>query len=176
MTSNHKCINSQITISNSGIVLVGPYLKTLFNHLELLNENDFRDLKSQKKAILLLNYIVSGCREIDLKEELVVFKILCGLDPIEEIKIDEKLEENEIRMLDSMLSSVLKKWEQLSTNSIDGFRESFLIREGDLTEDDEAYILLVDPKPFDILLDTLPWEYKSIKFPWMKKIIIISWN
>ena len=85
MLIENTFITSQITISNSGIVLVGPYLKTLFNHLGLLDENEFKNLESQKKAILLLNYIVSGNKEIKLEDELALFKILCNLNPLEEI-------------------------------------------------------------------------------------------
>ena len=169
-------ITSQITISNSGIVLVGPYLRTLFNHLGLLDENDFKNLDSQKKAILLLNYIVSGKKEVKDEDELALFKILCNLNPLEEIQIDSKIEENEALLVDSMLTSILKQWNTLSTSTVEDFRENFLIRIGDLTEDDKAYILLVDKKPFDVLLDSIPWEYKSIKLPWMKKIVLISWN
>ena len=169
-------ITSQITISNSGIVLVGPYLRTLFNHLGLLDETDFKNLDSQKKAILLLNYIVSGKKEVKDEDELALFKILCNLNPLEEIQIHSNIEENEVRIVDSMLTSILKQWNTLSTSTVEGFRENFLIRIGDLTEDDRAYILLVDKKPFDVLLDSIPWEYKSIKLPWMKKIVLISWN
>jgi hypothetical protein len=75
-----------------------------------------------------------------------------------------------------MLSSVLNKWNTLSTSTIDDFRMNFLNRVGDLTEDEKAYILLVDKKPYDVLLESLPWEYKSIKLPWMKKIVLISWS
>ena len=176
MSIEKTFITSQITISNSGIVLVGPYLRTLFNHLGLLNQNDFNNLESQKKAILLLNYIVSGKKEVKGEDELGLFKILCNLNPLEEIKIDSFLEENEALLVDSMLTSILKQWNTLSISTVEGFRENFLIRIGDLTEDDKAYILLVDKKPFDVLLDSIPWEYKSIKLPWMKKIVLISWN
>ena len=176
MSIENTFITSQITISNSGIVLVGPYLKTLFNHLGLLDENEFKNLESQKKAILLLNYIVSGNKEIKLEDELALFKILCNLNPLEEIQIHSNIEENEVRIVDSMMTSILKQWNTLSTSTVEGFRENFLIRIGDLTEDDKAYILLVDKKPFDVLLDSIPWEYKSIKLPWMKKIVLISWN
>ncbi len=176
MSLNNNFISSQITITNSGIVLVGPYLKILFNHLGLLDENDFKKLDSQKKAILLLNYIVSGKKEVKSEDELALFKILCNLNPIEEIQIDFNMEENEASIVDSMLVSVLKQWNTLSTSTVEGFRENFLMRTGDLTEDDKAYILLVDKKPFDVLLNSLPWEYKSIKLPWMSKIVLISWN
>jgi hypothetical protein len=176
MSIEKTFITSQITISNSGIVLVGPYLKTLFSHLGLLDENDFKNLDSQKKAILLLNYIVSGKKEVKGEDELALFKILCNLNPLEEIQIDSILEENEALLVDSMMTSILKQWNTLSTSTVEGFRENFLMRIGDLTEDEKAYILLIDKKPFDILLDSLPWEHKSIRLPWMKKIMLISWN
>ena len=72
-----------------------------------------------------------------------------------------------------MLASILKQWNTLSTSSVEDFRENFLIRTGDLTEDSKAYILLVDNKPFDVLLNSLPWEYKSMKLPWMSKIVLV---
>lgn len=178
MTSKKIFIQSQITVSNSGIVLIGPYIKTLFTHLGLLIDNEFKNTETQKKAILLLYFITSGNSKVNVNvnDELVLLKILCGIDPSENLQIDIELDNIEIKVVNSMLSSVLNKWNTLSTSTIESFRENFLNRTGDLTEDDKAYILLVDKKPYDVLLESLPWEYKSIKLPWMKKIALISWS
>jgi hypothetical protein len=176
MTTKNTFIQSQITVSNSGIVLIGPYIKPLFNRLGLLIENEFTNKESQKKAVLLLHYITSGNVLVNYNNELALLKILCGIDPLENLQIDFELENDEINVVNSMLSSVLNKWNTLSTSTIEDFRVNFLNRVGDLTEDDKAYILLVDKKPFDVLLESLPWEYKSIKLPWMKKISLISWG
>ena len=176
MTSKNTFIQSQITVSNSGIVLIGPYIKTLFTRLGLLIDNEFTNKESQKKAVLLLHFIASGNSIVNVNDELALLRILCGIDPSENLQIDFELENNEINLVNSMLSSVLNKWNTLSTSTIEGFRVNFLNRIGDLTEDDKAYILLVDKKPYDVLLESLPWEYKSIKLPWMKKIALISWS
>ena len=176
MTSKNTFIQSQITVSNSGIVLIGPYIKTLLTHLGLLIDNEFKNTESQKKAILLLHFIASGNSIVNVNDELALLKILCGIDPLENLQIDFELENDEIKVVNAMLSSVLNKWNTLSTSTIDDFRMNFLNRVGDLTEDEKAYILLVDKKPYDVLLESLPWEYKSIKLPWMKKIVLISWS
>ena len=176
MTSKNTFIQSQITVSNSGIVLIGPYIKTLFAHLGLIIENEFKNTESQKKAILLLHFITSGNTKVNVTDELALLRILCGIDPSKNLQIDFELENDEINVVNAMLSSVLNKWNTLSTSTIEDFRLNFLNRIGDLTEDDKAYILFVDKKPFDVLLESLPWEYKSIKLPWMKKISLISWS
>ncbi len=176
MTSKNTFIQSQITVSNSGIVLIGPYIKPLFTRLCLLLENEFTNKESQKKAVLVLHYIASENSKVNVNDELALLKILCGIDPLENLQIDFELENDEIKIVNAMLSSVLNKWNTLSTSTIDDFRMNFLNRVGDLTEDEKAYILLVDKKPYDVLLESLPWEYKSIKLPWMKKIVLISWS
>ena len=176
MTSKNTFIQSQITVSNSGIVLIGPYIKPLFTRLGLLIENEFTNKESQKKAVLLLHYITSGNVRVNDNNELALLKILCGINPLEDFELVDQLQNNEIEIVNLMLSSVLNKGNTLSTSTVDDFRMNFLDRVGDLTEDDKAYILLVDKKPFDVLLESLPWEYKSIKLPWMKKIALISWS
>ncbi len=174
MSENNDGI-SQITILNSGIVLLGPYFEILFSHLRLIDNNEFIDLNSKKKAIALLNYINSGKDSIGT-EDLSLFKIICDINPNDHLDFDTTLVESEKSLVDSMLSSFLRKWEPMSINTINEIRTSFFQREGDLTEDENAYILLVDQKNYDVLIETLPWDYKSIRLPWMKKIIIISWN
>ena len=88
MTSKNTFIQSQITVSNSGIVLIGPYIKPLFTRLGLLLENEFTNKESQEKAILFLHYIAYGNSKVNVNDELALLKILCGIDPLENLQID----------------------------------------------------------------------------------------
>ena len=168
-------IKTQIVINNSGIVLLGPFLEVLFSKLNLLEGRIFKDISAQKKAILSLHFAVTGQSKMPENEDFSLLKILCGLYPDEIIEIDIELTIEDEKLIESLLENVIKRWGTIKTTSISGFRETFLQRSGDLTEDKEAYVLLIDKKPFDVLLESVPWSYKSLKIARMLKLVVISW-
>ena len=45
-----------------------------------------------------------------------------------------------------------------------------------LTQDDEAWRLVVEPRPFDMLLDRIPWGYGTLKLPWMAQVLHVDWR
>jgi hypothetical protein len=77
---------------------------------------------------------------------------------------------------DFLLNSAIQNWGKMKTLSINNFRESFLIREGRLKENQANWELKVAGKAFDLLLDTLPWAISTIKLPWMEKSIQVEWR
>lgn len=175
MIEENKEILEPLFISNSGVILLNPFLGILFEKCGLTNKNEFISEQFRFKAVHLLNYAVTGNSDFE-ENNCVLSKLLCGIpyaDPIVE-KIILSNEDKEI--VNSLLHAITKQWRPLNGTSIDGLRESFLQREGKLEEDEEQYKLTVEHKAFDMLLDQIPWTISIIKFSWMKKCISIKWR
>ena len=84
--------------------------------------------------------------------------------------------EPEQAMIESLLRTMIQRWSALGRTSVAGLRETFLQRQGALTQDDEAWRLVVEPRPFDMLLDRIPWGYGTLKLPWMAQVVHVDWR
>ena len=82
-----------------------------------------------------------------------------------------------LNQLSSLVMSIIENWKAIGHVSIDGFRGTFLHREGKIEkETDEEIYLKVKQGPFDMLLDRLPWSYSMLKFKWHKKLLSTIWR
>lgn len=140
----------------------------------MLIDKNWKDIYSQHKAAVILEYLVTG------KEEFAEFdfplnKILCGiavdevLQPIEELPVQIKTE------CENLLSEVIRHWSILKNTSIDGLRETFLQRNGKVTQVENGWLLNVEQKGVDILLNSLPWGIGTIKLPWAEEKLHVEW-
>ena len=164
-----------IYINNAGLILVWPFLSTLFNKLELLDGNAFIDDYSLQKAILLTQYVIF---EGDENEEtnLVLNKLLCGVSPDFFVDVEIELSDTEKSITTTLLNAVTGNWEQLSKTSIPTFKETFLKREGIIQKVDDNYKLIVEKKPFDMLLRTIPWNISMIQNSFMSFRLFVEWE
>lgn len=162
-------------IQNAGLVILHPFLQTIFTALHYTDESNFIDAAIQRKAVLLTQYIVTEKTEIP-EQYLVLNKILCGYPisgPVEnnlEISLSEQQEVNDL------LQSVIQYWTALKTTSIAGLRNSFLQRNGKLTEYEDYWLLQAEQQSYDVLMNYLPWGIGIIKLPWMQKRLVVGWN
>lgn len=167
--------NKSIHIFNAGLVLLHPFLPTLFESQKWIENSVFVDENAQHKAIHMTQYLVSG--EYNLPEyQLVLNKILCGL-PIEEIA-ERQLDlsdENKIEA-EHLLETVIRHWKVLKNTTPDGLRYNFLKREGKLVYENNSWHLQVATKTLDMLLDRLPWGMSKIKLPWMPEMLSVEWG
>jgi hypothetical protein len=162
-------------IQNAGLVILHPFLQSLFQGLDMLEEKKIIHAASQRKAILLTQYLITGETEI-VESELLLNKIICGYqieEPVEAILLLTEAEEKEST---GLLNSVIEHWTALKTTSVTGLRNSFLLREGKLTEFEDYWLLQVEQRSYDILMNFLPWGIGIIKLPWMQKRIMVEWN
>ncbi len=166
---------SLITLNNSGLIILWPYLYTLCEKLNYMKNKKFINDEYQNRAVMLSQYLVTGLTTI-FEEDIVLNKILFGLRPNKYIDCKIELKENELQMCDSLLNSVLQNWPQMSNTQVDTFRESFLKREGVLnkTETDD-YELNVKKESFDVILETIPWNINRIQTIFMKNKITVEW-
>ena len=71
---------------------------------------------------------------------------------------------------------MIAHWKKLGNTSVNSLRESFLLRNGKLSETEQYWQLQVEGRAWDVLLNYLPWGYSIISLPWMKKRIQVEWK
>jgi len=172
----HSKADNLIYVENAGLILFHPFLKSLFEQLDLTKNDLWTTKISQHKAILLTQFLINGETKIG-ENELVLNKILCGF-PIENV-VNTQLEitPKEIEKCESLLNAVIEYWKILGDTSIAGLRETFLKRKGKiLLTESEKLELWVKQEGVDILLTQLPWGIEMIKTPWMEDFLQCYWN
>lgn len=166
----------RVYIRNAGLVLLSPYFPRLFSLLHLLDAGRrLSEPANQVKAIFAMQYLATADKELP-EYELFLNKLLSGYPQDESFSPFFHWEESEKQILLSLLNSVKQNWNQMKNTSIEGFRKSFLLREGVLEEKEDRWLLTVEPRAYDLLLDTLPWSYSPVKFSWMNKPVYVRWR
>ena len=161
-------------MSNSGIVILHPFLKSYFESLELLAEKKFINDEARQRAVLLLHYLATGETKV-AEFNLTLQKVICGY-PLDDTLPDElQLTEKEITESESLLNAVTNYWVPLNNTSVQGLRNSFLQREGKLELRENGWLLTIEQKTLDILLGKLPWGISTIRLPWMEQLLNVDW-
>jgi hypothetical protein len=160
-----------IYIDNAGAVIFAAFLPALFKQLELENDGV---LQNPDSAAMLIQYCTSG-KAIVAEYELVLPKLLCGIDIEFPVNTNTKITTEQMKEADEMLLALIEHWSVLKNTSIDGLRESFLKRSGKLSIENNNWLLQIEQRPYDMLLQQLPWGISMIKLPWMKKLLITEW-
>jgi len=168
-------LDEGIFINLAGLVLVHPFLPTLFKKLNWVANGKFNNLENQQRALYLMHYIGSGSIEAE-EHDLVSCKVLCAYPLQMPVPGDIDIETEAFREADNMLVALISQWEVLKQTSPDGLRQGFLQRNGKLYSRNERMCLQVEVKGIDVLLDRLPWNLSIIKLPWMKNIMSIEWR
>ncbi|MCB0573397.1 MAG: hypothetical protein KDC61_02375 [Saprospiraceae bacterium] len=172
-----KTGNSDWYVSNAGIVLLHPFLPTLFQTLGLTNEGQFDTAEKRQQAVYLLHYIATG--QTDTPEfDLVFPKFLCDWDIEAPLDRNWKIEiGNWEEEVETLLRAAIKNWGKLGNASAEGLRESFLMRPGKLSSRPfDGWQLRLEPSGIDLLLNYLPWTISIVKLPWMKEILNVEWT
>ena len=164
-----------IYLHNAGLALLHPFIPTFFVRTGLVGpEKKFINEESHLRAPLLLQYLVSSSSQ-EPEHNLVLNKILCGLNPADPIPLSIELTDTEKKIAEELLQAVILNWEKLKITSVQGLQSSFLQRTGVLNETAETWTLQVEPRAYDILLQTLPWGLSMLKSPWMNKPLLVTW-
>jgi len=165
----------EIYISNAGIVLLHPFLGSLYTECNLLDEQHrFVSETAALRATVLLWYLQTG--ESGYKEwEAAFLKVLCGLPVDIAVPEDILLTNFEKKECDNLLTTVLEYWTALRTGDINILRGSFLNREGKISWKEDYWLLQVERTGIDILLEKLPWGYGTVKLSWLQYLIHTEW-
>lgn len=163
-----------IYIHNAGLVLLHPFLTTYFGRLAFMEKGKFLQQEFVFRAVHLLQFLVDD-KQKHPEQELVLNKILCGLAIEEPVPAEISFTQHEKDVSMELLQVIPERWEKLKNTSVEGFRMSFLQRDGALTQGEDSWKLRVDQRGYDVLLQTLPWAFGMIKTSWMEKILYVEW-
>ncbi|MBC7947048.1 MAG: hypothetical protein H7Y42_04150 [Chitinophagaceae bacterium] len=163
-----------IYVQHAGVILLHSFLKPFFHNLGLLNKNYFIDAQSRERAVFLIYFLATGKLKAE-EHELVIEKLLCGYPLQMPVHREVVLNDNEIREAAELLGNVIRHWKILKNTSVDGLRESFLLRPGKLGDGKDGPVLQVERSSIDVLLDDIPWNYTLIQLAWRKDLIRVEW-
>lgn len=164
-----------IFIQHAGVILVHPFLGSLFRRLQWLQDNQFINEEAQVKAVFILHYLATG-ETVAAEHELVIGKLLCGYPLDEPLSAEIIFTEAELQEATDMLTALIQQWDKLKNTSLAALRESFLQRAGKLFIKNDSPYVQVESSSIDVLLDYLPWNLGMIKLPWVKEILRVDWR
>ena len=166
--------SEEIFLQNAGLVLLAPFLPSFFQHLEWLDEQGFKNPLLKQRAIQLLQYLADGSSEAP-EFQLPLNKLLCGF-PIESpVEWIDPVSEEEQEKGEEFLQAVISHAPILRNMSVNGFRNTFLRREGVLKDQNEYWLLRITRETYDLVLDRFPWSFNVVKLPWMERAIYVEW-
>ncbi|HVZ37595.1 MAG TPA: contractile injection system tape measure protein, partial [Polyangiaceae bacterium] len=165
---------TEIDLSNAGMVLIWPCLRSLFKRLGLMLDQKFRDSPCQHRAVGLLTHLVTG-ELVPGEYQVPLAKVLCGLPLTEAFDFGQEVSAREADECSNLLQAAIAHTPMLGELSISGFRGSFLLRKGVLSQRDGAWLLRVERASYDVLLDRLPWSASLVKLPWMEAPLVAEW-
>lgn len=165
----------RLLTTRAGLVLFHPYLKLLFDRLELLNDDQSIRADCLLRACAALRHI-SDRATTDVRPADPLEKVLLGL-PQDWSQPETVLSlAPDAELIDGLVKAVIDRWGALGQTSPDGLREAFVRRTGSLRMDENGAHLTVDPGPFDMLLDKLPWGFGTVALPWMDLPCHVDWR
>lgn len=159
-------------VNNAGLILVHPFLKSLFENCGLLNHN--HTIKDPETAAHLLHYIATE-REQDYESEMLFEKLLCNIPIHQTINRNIILPDALKKESNEMLQSVLENWPVMKDSSVYLLQNEYLQRPGKIILTEGNPKIIVERKTQDILLDKLNWNLGIVKLAWKNKIIFVDW-
>ena len=168
-------VDDELVIDGAGIVLLWPFLETLFSRLEVLTqERLFGDEAQRQRAMALLGFLVDG--DTDPPEwRLTLAKLLCGALPQAPYGLEAPLSDAEQAEAEALLQAVLGHADGRLGDDGAALRQDFLQRPGLLSARPGAWVLQVERRSGDEVLDGLPWSWSWIRLPWMDDLLQVVW-
>ena len=161
-------------INNAGLCLLWPYLASFFERLELVQNGRFRNHEAKQCAVSLLHYLVVA--DTEPPEYFLPFnKLLCAMAIDDVFELETPLTTAQIEACDELLAAVIDNAPVLNEMSVNGFRGSFLLREGSLSASEGCWLLRVERKTYDLVLEQFPWSWQWFKLPWMEHPFRVEW-
>jgi hypothetical protein len=170
-----KYSSNNLQAQNAGLVLLWPFLGNYFTRLNLLKEGKFLTKDDAYRAVHMLQFIAYGNQSTS-EYEMKLNKVLCNVALQDSISRSSHFTDQEIELSIDLIKAVTQNWEELKNTSIDGFRVSFLQREGTMSKTSDGWKLSVDHRAQDALLETLPWSLSRVKTSWMNEFLYVEWT
>ena len=165
--------NEGLYIQNAGLIMLHPFLKTFFEHCNLIHP-ETQQLTDPELCAHLLHYIATG--EANAPEyEMVFEKFLCNIPMNQSINRHIKLSRKHKTQVKNLIESVQQNWKPMKKSSVALLQNEFLQRSGKLVVTSHDYTLTVERKTQDILLDKLAWGISLVKLPWKENFLFVNW-
>ncbi len=162
-----------IIVHNAGIVLLQPFISTLFNELHILSD-DRKTIIDKNKACALLSVLAGDEKQDEIYYPL--YKLLCAVPIYEVIDNNVELTTKEREECFHLLQQVIVHWSALKQSSVQSLQQTFLQRTGKLSQKEHKWLVQVEQRTEDVLLQYLPWSYSIIRYPWMKQALFVEWT
>ncbi|PWN64205.1 contractile injection system tape measure protein [Chryseobacterium viscerum] len=160
-------------IQNAGLILIHPFIKTFFEHCDLLHPKT-QQLTDPELCAHLLHYIATGNTNAP-EYDMIFEKFLCNIPMSQTINKHVKLSRKHKTQAKNVIESVQHNWSPMKKSSVALLQNEFFQRPGKLATTDYDYTLTVERRTQDILLDRLGWGIGLVKLPWQEKFIFINW-
>ena len=160
-------------VQNAGLILIHPFIKTFFEHCNLLDPKT-QQLIDPELCAHLLHYIATGKTNAP-EYDMVFEKFLCNIPMHQTINKHIKLSRKHKTQAKNVIESVQHNWNPMRKSSAALLQNEFFQRSGKLVVTDHDYTLIIERKAQDILLDQLGWGIGLVKLPWQEKFIFINW-
>lgn len=160
-------------IQNAGLILIHPFIKTLFEHCELLDPKT-QQLLDPELCAHLLHYIATGKTNAP-EYDMIFEKFLCNIPMHQTINRHIKLSRKHKSQAKNVIESVQHNWAPMKKSSAALLQNEFFQRPGKLVITESDNTLIVERKTQDILLEKISWGIGLVKLPWQKKFIFVNW-
>jgi hypothetical protein len=173
LNQNNEENNKGQYIQNAGLILIHPFIKTFFEHCDLIHPKT-QQLTDPELCVHLLHYIATGTTNAP-EYDMVFEKFLCNIPLNQSINKHIKLSRKHKTQAKNVIESVQYNWNPMKKSSVALLQNEFFQRSGKLVITDSDYTLTVERKTQDILLDKLAWGISLVKLPWKEKFIFVNW-
>lgn len=164
----------EVYVQNAGLVLLWPFLSSLFHALGLCFRGQFADPMARHRATGLLHYLATGERE-PVEYQLTLAKLLCGLDDEDLLEFGEPVSDAEAEECDRALQAAIAHAQLLGEMNPSDFRTLFLLNHGVLSPRAESLLLRVERTPHTALVERFPWPCSWIRLPWLRIPLQVEW-
>ncbi len=170
-TPNADEVLNDYQLQNAGLVLIHPFMATLFKHCNLMDPKT-NTLTDPGTCIHLLHYIATG--KTNQPESAMLFeKYLCAIPLHQSINKHVKLTRKHKTEAAKVIGAVQQNWSAMKTASVGLLQHEFFQRPGKLTVDSQT--LTIERKTQDILMDKLSWGISMIRLPWQSQFTYVNW-
>lgn len=161
-------------VDNSGLVILAPFLDSLFTRLGLMREAQFESPEDRHRAVGLLQYLAAG-DVAPLEHSVPLNKVLCGLDVREVFDFGDPVTDREAEECTDLLVAAIEHATVFGDISTAGFQGTFLHRRGALSSEPGTWVLRVEGETYDVVLDQVPWSFDWVALPWMSAPLRVQW-
>jgi len=166
-------VNDGQYVQHAGLILIHPFIKTFFEHCDLIHA-ETQELIDPELCAHLLHYIATGTTNAP-EYDMTFEKFLCNIPMNQTINRHIKISRKHKTQAKNVIESVQHNWNPMKNSSVALLQNEFFQRPGKLVVTDHDYTLTVERKTQDILLEKLAWGIGLVKLPWKEKFIFVNW-